>query len=114
MDLVRPEGLGKLINFNYLIGSRTRDLPACSIVQPLGCRVPPHVGQYLVHYTNDGECGAVGGMSGKGKPSTRRQHAAVPLSNTDPAWLDPGSNPGRRVGKPTNNLLSYGKAQANS
>jgi hypothetical protein len=29
---MRPEGLGKLIKFNYLIGSRTRGLPACSIV----------------------------------------------------------------------------------
>jgi hypothetical protein len=34
--LVRPEGLGKLIKFNYLMGSRTRDLPGCSTVpQPL-------------------------------------------------------------------------------
>jgi hypothetical protein len=30
--LVRPEGLGKLKNFIHLIGSRTRDLPACSTV----------------------------------------------------------------------------------
>jgi hypothetical protein len=30
--LVRPEGLGKLKKFIYLIGSLTRDLPACSIV----------------------------------------------------------------------------------
>jgi hypothetical protein len=28
-DLVRPEGLGKLQKFVNLIGSRTRDLPAC-------------------------------------------------------------------------------------
>jgi hypothetical protein len=30
--LVRPEGLGKLKKFIHLIGSRTRDLPACSIL----------------------------------------------------------------------------------
>jgi hypothetical protein len=37
---VRPEGLGKLIKIIHLIGSRTRDLPACSIVpQPLRYRV---------------------------------------------------------------------------
>jgi hypothetical protein len=33
---VRPKGLGKLVECNYLIESRIRDLPACSIVpQPL-------------------------------------------------------------------------------
>jgi hypothetical protein len=32
---VRPEGLGKLKKFFHLIGSRTRDLPACSIVRQL-------------------------------------------------------------------------------
>jgi hypothetical protein len=30
------------------------------------------------------------------------------LSTTNPTWLDPGSNPGRRGGKPTTNRLSYG------
>jgi hypothetical protein len=32
------------------------------------------------------------------------------LSTTNPTWLDPGSNPGRRGGKPANNSLSYGAA----
>jgi hypothetical protein len=30
------------------------------------------------------------------------------LSTTNPTWLDLSSNPGRRVGNPTTNLLSYG------
>jgi hypothetical protein len=30
------------------------------------------------------------------------------LSTTNPTWLDPGLNPGRRGGKPTTNRLSYG------
>jgi hypothetical protein len=30
--ILRMEGLGKLKQFNYFIGNRTRDLPACSIV----------------------------------------------------------------------------------
>jgi hypothetical protein len=34
-DLARPEGLGKLKKVIHLIGSRTRDLPACSIVSQL-------------------------------------------------------------------------------
>jgi hypothetical protein len=32
---VRPEGLGELIEFSYLIGSLTRDLPACGIFSGL-------------------------------------------------------------------------------
>jgi hypothetical protein len=30
------------------------------------------------------------------------------LSTTNPTWPDPGSNPGRRGGKPATNRLSYG------
>jgi hypothetical protein len=38
---MRPEGLGKLKKCIHLIGSRTRDHPACSIVpQALRYRVP--------------------------------------------------------------------------
>jgi hypothetical protein len=32
------------------------------------------------------------------------------LSTTNPTWPDPGSNPGRRGGRPANNRLSYGAA----
>jgi hypothetical protein len=32
------------------------------------------------------------------------------LSTTNPTWLDPGSNPGRRGGNPATNHLSYGAA----
>jgi hypothetical protein len=32
------------------------------------------------------------------------------LSTTNPTWPDPGSNPGRRGGKPATNHLSYGAA----
>jgi hypothetical protein len=38
---VHPEGLGKLKKLIHRIGSRTRDLPACSVMpQPLYYRVP--------------------------------------------------------------------------
>jgi hypothetical protein len=33
------------------------------------------------------------------------------LSTKNPTWLHPGSNPGRRGGKPATNRLSYGKAK---
>jgi hypothetical protein len=32
------------------------------------------------------------------------------LSTTNPTWLDPGLNPGRRGGKPVTNRFSYGVA----
>jgi hypothetical protein len=32
------------------------------------------------------------------------------LSTTNPTWPDPGSNLGRRSGKPATNRLSYGAA----
>jgi hypothetical protein len=39
--LVGHDGLGNLVTFSYLIGSGTRDLPACSIVpQPLRFTCP--------------------------------------------------------------------------
>jgi hypothetical protein len=56
----------------------------------------------------DDECGAVGGMRiGRGKRSSRRKPAPVPLC---PPQIPPdlGSNPGRRGGKPAINRLSYG------
>jgi hypothetical protein len=31
-------------------------------------------------------------------------------STTNPTWLDPGSNPGLRGGKPATNRFSYGSA----
>jgi hypothetical protein len=41
MELVRPERLDKFIELNYLTGSRTRDLLACSVVsQPLRYGMP--------------------------------------------------------------------------
>jgi hypothetical protein len=33
------------------------------------------------------------------------------LSTTNPTWLDPSLNPGRRGGKPATNSLSYGATQ---
>jgi hypothetical protein len=48
----------------------------------------------------------------QGNRSTRRRPAPGPLfSTTNPTWLDPGSNPGRRGGKPAANRLSYGAAK---
>jgi hypothetical protein len=50
----------------------------------------------------DDECGAVGGM--------RIGMVTCPCatsSTANPTWHDLASNPGRRVGKPTTNLLSY-------
>jgi hypothetical protein len=56
--------------------------------------------------------GEFGGMKiGKGNRSTRRKPALEPLGSLQ-IKLDqtPGSNPGRRGGKPATNRLSYGAA----
>jgi hypothetical protein len=37
---------------------------------------------------------------------------SVTLPTTNPTWPDPGTNPGRRSGKPATNRLSYGAASA--
>jgi hypothetical protein len=48
--ILRLDGLGKLKKSNYLIGNRTRDFPACSIV-PKPTTLPPHV--HLLKKLND-------------------------------------------------------------
>jgi hypothetical protein len=54
----------------------------------------------------------IGGMQiGRGSRSTPRKPAPAPLCPpTNPTWLDPGLNPGRRSGKLVINRLSYGAA----
>jgi hypothetical protein len=61
----------------------------------------------LVYCTNpqmidDGDCGAIGGMTiGRGNRSIREKtFPSATLSTTNPTWADPGSNSGRRGGKP--------------
>jgi hypothetical protein len=46
---------------------------------------------------------------GKLKYSEKTCPSAI-LSTTNPTWPDPGSNPGRRGGKPATNRLSYSAA----
>jgi hypothetical protein len=60
----------------------------------------------------DGDCRAVGGMwIGGGNPKYwEKTYSCAILSITNPIWLDLGSNPGRRDGKPATNRLSYGTA----
>jgi hypothetical protein len=58
---------------------------------------------------DDGEFGGI--KIGRGNRSTRRKTCpSVTLSTTNPTWPDPGSNSGRRGGKPATNRLSYGAA----
>jgi hypothetical protein len=47
----------------------------------------------------------------QGKPKySEKTCPSATLSPTNPPWPDPGSNPGRRGGKPATNRLSYGAA----
>jgi hypothetical protein len=48
----------------------------------------------------------------QGKPKhSEKTCPNATLFTTNPAWPDPGSNPGRRGGKPATNRLSCGMAQ---
>jgi hypothetical protein len=47
----------------------------------------------------------------QGKPkNSEKTYPGATLSTKNPTWPDPGSNPGRRRGKPATNRLSYGAA----
>jgi hypothetical protein len=70
----------------------------------------------IVPAPGDYDDGEIGGMKiGRGHESTRRKPAPAPLCPPQ-ILLDqtPGSNPGRRGGKPATNRLSYGAASLNS
>jgi hypothetical protein len=57
----------------------------------------------------DCEDGEFGGMNWLGKPKySEKTCPGATLSTTNPTLPDPGSNPGRRSGKPATNRLSYG------
>jgi hypothetical protein len=65
---------------------------------------------YKPQMIDEGDCGAIGGMKiGRGKPKYSEKTCAT-LSTTNPTLPDPGSDPGRRGGKPATNRLSYGAA----
>jgi hypothetical protein len=57
------------------------------------------------------DCGAVGGMTGRGHRSVMRKSAHVPLCPPQIPYDDRDSNPGRRSGKPASNSLSSDKAE---
>jgi hypothetical protein len=58
------------------------------------------------------ECGAISEIRiSRGNQNTRRKPApSATMSTTNPTWLDVGSNPGRRGGKPATSRLSYDSA----
>jgi hypothetical protein len=71
-----------------------------------------HVGHWIVPAPGDYDDGEFGGIKiGRGNRSTRRKPATAPLCPPQiPIEQTPGSNPGRRGGKPATNRLSYGAA----
>jgi hypothetical protein len=63
----------------------------------------------------DCEDGEFRGMKWQGKPKySEKTCRGATLSTTNPTWPDPSSNPGRRVGKPVTNRLSYGAANVSA
>jgi hypothetical protein len=65
--------------------------------------IVPAPGEY-----DDGEIGGI--MTGRGNQSTQRKPTPVPLRSPQTPHSCPDANPGRRVGKPVTNSLSYGTA----
>jgi hypothetical protein len=59
-----------------------------------------------------GDCGEIGEwrLARETEVFGEKTCPSVILSTTNPTWLDPGWNPGRRGGKPATNRLSYGAA----
>jgi hypothetical protein len=59
----------------------------------------------------EGDCGAIGGMKIDGETEVLGENLLQRhFVTTNPTCPDPGSNPGRRGGKPATNRLSYGAA----
>jgi hypothetical protein len=60
----------------------------------------------------DGDREEIGGNEDwQGKPKySEKTCPSATSSATNPTWLEPGFNPGRRCGKPATNRLSYGAA----
>jgi hypothetical protein len=66
---------------------------------------------YQPRMIDDGDCGAIGGMQLAGETEVLGENLPqCHLSTTNPTLSDPGSNQGRRGGKPATNRLSYGTA----
>jgi hypothetical protein len=64
----------------------------------------------IVAAPGDYDDGEIGGIIGRGNRSTRRKPAPVPLRPPQTPHACPDANPGRSVGKPATNRLSYGTA----
>jgi hypothetical protein len=52
-------------------------------------------------------------LAGENRNTGRKTCSCATLSNTNPTWTDPGSNPGLRGGRPATNRLSHGTVQLN-
>jgi hypothetical protein len=65
----------------------------------------------IIPAPGDYDDGEFGGMkNGRGTEVLRENLPSATLSTINPTWPDPGSNPGRRGGKPATNRLRYGAA----
>jgi hypothetical protein len=73
-----------------------------------------HLIGLLNRMTDGDDCGAISGMNewmnGRGNRSTYYSYTSAALPTTNPTRLHPGSNAGRRGGKPATGRLSYGTA----
>jgi hypothetical protein len=49
-------------------------------------------------------------LTGENRSTWGKTCPSANLSTTNPIWIDPGSNPGLRGGRPAANRLSHGTA----
>jgi hypothetical protein len=69
-----------------------------------------HVGHWLAYCTCPGWLWWWRIWSNEDWQGNPKYCSSVTVSTTNPTWPDPGSNPGRRFGKPATNRISYGTA----
>jgi hypothetical protein len=93
---------------SVLTTATRRNIPEDAILQNK-THFDIHTRHTLQHLTDGDDCGAVGGMDDwEGQPTySEKTRLSAVLSTTNPAWLNWGSNPGRRSGKLATNSLRY-------
>jgi hypothetical protein len=110
-DIIQLEWSWKQIwyfakKYYYYQWGETESIWHCGHYRPLSATCT-----YQPQMIDDGDCGAIGGLKiGRETRSTLRKPA--PAAHCPPQIqhdLTPGSNPGRRCGKPANNRLSLCK-----
>jgi hypothetical protein len=66
--------------------------------------------QFFFHFCKQWSTGGKK-LTGENRSTRGKTFSNATLSTTNPTWIDPGSNPGLRCGRPATNHLSHDAAQ---